>query len=83
MSSEIDRMHAYLSAIDSAAHAIAQARALRPDMALDHALERLRALLVEGGTRLQELEDAADPAERGILPSPVRASQRAHLRVVR
>lgn len=59
MGTETEQLHFYLSALESAAHAISQARKIRPDPGLDHALERLRRLLVEGGFELQQAENGA------------------------
>lgn len=56
MATEPEHLHFYLSALDSAAHAIGQARRIKPDPGLDHALERLRRLLVEGSLELQQAE---------------------------
>lgn len=49
-----ETIHCYLSALDSAAHAIEQARRIRPDPGLDHALDRLRALLLATARELDE-----------------------------
>ncbi len=51
-----ESVHCYLSALDSAAHAIEQARRIRPDPGLDHAIERLRMLLLDASREL-DLDD--------------------------
>jgi hypothetical protein len=50
MATEI--FHCYLSALDNAAHAIEQARRIRPDPGLDHAIDRLRMLLQDASREL-------------------------------
>lgn len=59
MSIAIEELHCYLSALDNAAHAIEQARRLRPDPGLDHAIDRLRTLLLDGYRVLQQRESGA------------------------
>lgn len=56
MQDEIERLHAYLSALDTAGHAVDQARALFPDPDLDHAVDRLRAFVLEGAERLHRIQ---------------------------
>lgn len=56
MSIIIEQMHYYLSALDNAAHAIEQARRIRPDASLDHAFDRLQALMLDGHQALQQHE---------------------------
>jgi hypothetical protein len=46
-----------LSALEGAAHAIEQARRIRPDPGLDHAIDRLRFMLFEGARELASLDD--------------------------
>ncbi|HWS26950.1 MAG TPA: hypothetical protein VN259_10320 [Xanthomonadales bacterium] len=58
MTNAIEQLHVYLSALDGAAHAIEQARCIRPDPGLDHAIVRLRTLLLDGYRALQQLEGA-------------------------
>lgn len=59
MSIATEELHCYLSALDNAAHAIEQARRLRPDPGLDHAIDRLRTLLLDGYRVLQQRESGA------------------------
>ncbi|MBL8246218.1 MAG: hypothetical protein JNL89_18620, partial [Rhodanobacteraceae bacterium] len=47
-----ETFHCYLSALDNAAHAIEQARRIRPDPGLDHAIDRLRMLLQDASREL-------------------------------
>jgi len=56
MTTATEQLHVYLSALDSAAHAIEQARRIRPDPGLDHAIDRLRSLLLDGYRVLQQRE---------------------------
>ncbi|MBK9657881.1 MAG: hypothetical protein IPO66_21680 [Rhodanobacteraceae bacterium] len=56
MTTATEQLHFYLSALDSAAHAIEQARRVRPDPGLDHAIDRLRSLLLDGYRVLQQRE---------------------------
>ena len=56
MTTAPELLHVYLSALDSAAHAIEQARRIRPDPGLDHAIARLRTLLLDGYRVLQQHE---------------------------
>lgn len=56
MTTATEQLHFYLSALDSAAHAIEQARRVRPDPGLDHAIDRLRSLLLDGYRVLQQQE---------------------------
>lgn len=51
--------YAYLQALEQAAEAIQTARRLRTDSGLDHALDRLRMLLIEAHQQLIEAEQAA------------------------
>ncbi len=62
----IARLQQYLGALEQAAQAIEQARSLQPHHGLDHAIDRLRALLYDGAVELQALLDApgAMPFER-------------------
>lgn len=53
-----EQLHFYLSALDNAAHAIEQARRIKPDPGLDHAIDRLRCLLVDGSRQLQQGSDS-------------------------
>lgn len=55
-----ETMHSYLSALDEAARAIDLARRLRPDPGLDHAIDRLRAMLMQT-LREAEAEAEAQP----------------------
>lgn len=57
MTARIETLHTYLSALESAAHAIEQARSIRPDPGLDHAMDRLRHMLFEGARELAGLDD--------------------------
>jgi hypothetical protein len=56
MENEIERLHAYLEALDRARTAVDEARRLYPDMDLDHAVDRLGAFVKEGAERLHRLE---------------------------
>ena len=47
-----ENFHSYLSALDNAAHAIELARRIRPDPGLDHAIDRLRVLLLDASREL-------------------------------
>lgn len=60
MHDDIERLHAYLSALDTAGNAVDQARSLFPDPDLDHAVDRLRAFMLEGAERLHRLEANPD-----------------------
>ena len=57
-----EQLHCYLSALDNAAHAIELARRIRPDPGLDHAIARLRNLLLDGSRELwrEEHGDGCD-----------------------
>lgn len=57
MNARIETLHTYLSALEGAAHAIEQARRIRPDPGLDHAMDRLRHMLFEGSRELAGLDD--------------------------
>jgi hypothetical protein len=60
MQDDLERLHAYLSALDTAGHAVDEARTLFPDPDLDHAVERLRTLLLEGAEQLHRLKANQD-----------------------
>ena len=64
MTTATELLHVYLSALDSAAHAIEQARRIRPDPGLDHAIARLGTLLLDGYRELQQQEQGAEHAVR-------------------
>jgi len=70
--SELERLHCYASALDTALHAAAQARELVDETALDQAMRRLRMLLERCQARLLQLEcRRAAPLDRPrahILP---------------
>jgi hypothetical protein len=57
MNARLELLHTYLSALEGAAHAIEQARRIRPDPGLDHAIDRLRFMLFEGARELASLDD--------------------------
>jgi hypothetical protein len=57
MHARLERLYSYLSALEAAAHAIEQARRIRPDPGLDHAIDRLRFMLLEGARELASLDD--------------------------
>lgn len=56
MRNEIERLHAYLEALDRARSAVDEARRLFPDMDLDHAVDRLGAFVKDGAQRLHAAE---------------------------
>lgn len=60
MNTEIDRRQRYLDALERAGCAIDQARRLYPDFGLDHAIDRLRALMLRGAAHLDALLDDAN-----------------------
>ncbi len=60
MTTPTELLPVYLSALDSAAHAIDQARSICPDPGLDHAIIRLRSLLLDGYRVLQQHEQDAE-----------------------
>ena len=53
---ELELLHAYASALDTALHAAESARSLAEDAALDQAIRRLRMLLERCQLRLLQLE---------------------------
>jgi hypothetical protein len=57
MNTRLEQLHTYLAAIEGAAHAIEQARRIRPDPGLDHAMDRLRHMLFEGARELAAHDD--------------------------
>jgi hypothetical protein len=59
MMSESQRLQDYLAALERAAVAVHEARQLVPDHGLDHAADRLRMLILQGGQRLLELDAKA------------------------
>ncbi len=61
-----EKLHFYLSALDNAAHAIEQARQIRPDPGLDHAIGRLRMLLIDGSRELHQRDQPGLPSSRGV-----------------
>ncbi|UXI66584.1 hypothetical protein [Tahibacter amnicola] len=62
MPTEIDTLYAYLGALENAAEAIDQARRIRPDIGLDHAMSQLRAMVARGGMEMQRLLEATEAA---------------------
>jgi hypothetical protein len=69
---ELERLHCYASALDTALHAAAQARELFDEAALEQAMRRLRLLLERCQVRLLQIErQRAPPRDRPrahILP---------------
>jgi hypothetical protein len=65
MAHVVEELHFYLSALEQATYAIEQARRIRPDHGLDHAVERLRSLFVEGSQQLQQYAPGEEPASPG------------------
>ena len=73
-----ETFHCYLSALDNAAHAIEQARRIRPDPGLDHAIDRLRMLLQDASpsctaTRRPARSSVSDEPSRWGAPSLISA----------
>lgn len=60
---ELERLHRYLEALDQAGTAIETARRLRPQPGLDHAIERLRWLLLDGSRELLQAEHVVDTSD--------------------
>jgi hypothetical protein len=54
VSPEIERLQRYLEALETARRSLDEARKLRPDFGLDHALDRLRAMIAHGASLLSE-----------------------------
>jgi hypothetical protein len=69
MQDQIERLHAYLNALDHARQSVDEARRLFPDMDLDHAVDRLAAFVKEGAQRLHAAEAGLSEGDGPVVTS--------------
>jgi len=62
VSDQTEPVQRYLQALEEAAQAIETARRLRPHAGLDHAMERLRWLMLDAGRELMVAPSPRSPA---------------------